>query len=973
MDEIILYGARIHNLKNLNLTIPKNTLTVVTGPSGSGKSSLCFDTIYAEGQRRYMESLSSYARQFLEQFSSTEVDSIRGLSPTLAINQKTNSKNPRSTVGTITEIYDYLRVLYARVGIAHCTKCGNVINRQSAEQITNSILKLPTNTRIELLAPIVKKRKGEHKEELSKFMSLGFSRVRIDGEIKNLSDDLSLNINKNQTHNIEIVVDRIILKDGIKKRLSDSVEQALKIGEGDLLVINSNSNTTNEIFYSEKNSCHHCDISFPELEPRNFSFNSPLGACETCNGLGTTKKFNDNLIIVNKNISINEGAIAPLAKKSSFLYHMVETIAKEEKINLNTPLKDLPKKFLNTLLHGSNKIYNFHFSTENSTFKFKKAFAGIHHWLHRKFYETNSEKIRNDLLEFINTENCTSCNGRRLNPWALSTKILGLSIMDFCELSIENAYQFVKKLEKELKGESAQIAARPLKEVAERLGFLLNVGLNYLTLNRSALTLAGGEGQRIRLATQIGSMLTGVIYVLDEPSIGLHARDNERLIKTLLSLRDLGNTVLVVEHDEETIRQADHIIDMGPGAGNNGGQIVAEGKLEEIMKNKKSLTGRYLSREECIPLIPLNERKKGSEFNSFISLEGATENNLKDLDIKIPLYSFVCVTGVSGSGKSTLIHDVLVPALSSNLVTNKNKIQNKIKNENENEKSSKQKRNYKNLSGHHHISNIIELDQSPIGRTPKSNPATYCGVFDNIRAIFAETSEAKIRGYKPGRFSFNVKGGRCESCEGSGVKKIEMHFMADVYITCQECNGKRYNSETLSILYRGKSIAEILDMSIEDAYNLFQNHKNISRILATLVSVGLGYMKLGQPATTLSGGEAQRLKLSRELGKNSSAHTLYVLDEPTTGLHFSDIKILLKAIHQLVVNGHSVIVIEHNLDVIKTADYIIDLGPEGGDKGGKIMFAGTISELLDRTTQSHTGYYLQKLLNQENSNYRKDN
>ncbi|MBF0297655.1 MAG: ATP-binding cassette domain-containing protein, partial [Oligoflexia bacterium] len=865
------------------------------------------------------------------------------------------------------------------IGTAHCTKCGNVINRQSAQQITNSIMKLPANSRLEILAPIVKKRKGEHKEELSKFMSLGFSRVRVDGEIKNLDSDL--NINKNQMHNIEIIIDRILQKEGIKKRLNDSVEQALKIGEGDLLLI---VNGTNELFYSEKNSCHHCDISFPELEPRNFSFNSPLGACETCNGLGSTKQIDDSLVIVNKNLSINSGGIAPLAKKSSFIYHMVSTIADEEKVNLDTPIKDLPKKFLNTVLDGSSKIYSFHFTTENSVFKFKKAFSGIHNWLHRKYYETSSEKVRSDLQEYINTENCTTCGGKRLNSFALATKIQDLSIMDFCDLSIENAYQFVKKLNKELKGEAAQIAEKPLKEVAERLGFLLNVGLNYLTLNRSAATLAGGEGQRIRLATQIGSSLTGVIYVLDEPSIGLHARDNERLIKTLFSLRDLGNTVLVVEHDEETIRSADHIIDMGPGAGIHGGEVVAQGKVSEIIKNEKSLTGKYLSNKEAITYTPLENRRidvlngKRWKEGEYIYLKGATENNLKNLDAKIPLHSFVCITGVSGSGKSTLIHDILVPAVSANLKVNKtskfyktSKTDNASKTNKTNKKDTtkssngeKRKNNFKTIEGIDSITNIIELDQSPIGRTPKSNPATYCGVFDNIRTIFSETNEAKVRGHKPGRFSFNVKGGRCESCEGSGVKKIEMHFMADVYITCQECNGKRYNSETLSILYRGKNIAEILDMSIEEVYSLFQNHKNISRVLGTLVNVGLGYMKLGQPATTLSGGEAQRLKLSRELGKNSKEHCLYVLDEPTTGLHFNDIKILLKAIHLLVENGHSVIIIEHNLDVIKTADYIIDLGPEGGDQGGKIIFEGTVNELVkskNNLYNSYTGKYIKKI------------
>jgi len=935
INEIIVSKAKVHNLKEVSVKIPKNSLTVVTGPSGSGKSSLAFDTIYVEGQRRYIESLSSYARQFLGQYQAPEVESISGLSPSIAIDQKTSSKNPRSTVGTITEIFDYLRVLYARVGTLYCPETGVEIKRYTAAQTVKELLKLPTKTKLHILAPVVANKAGDHSAEISKLLSMGFTRVRVNNEILLLDDEFKLD--KKKKYTIEIVVDRILIKEDIHKRLTDSVEYALKLAHGTINILIGDDEIRT---YSELNMSPNGEV-YPDLEPRLFSFNSPLGACKKCNGLGQTKTFDKSLMILDDNISILDGAITPISKKNNFLFKMILSIGEAEKVDLSKPLNKLSAKFIKILFEGSSKVYKYKFKSENSNFEFSKEFPGIPNWLNKKFTETNSEKVRKDLEAYMNIQECPSCNGYRLNNVALSTLVGEKHIMDITTMCISEAYDFLTKVK--LKGEKAEIADKLLKEIISRLKFLLNVGLNYLTLNRSAATLSGGESQRIRLATQIGSALSGVLYVLDEPSIGLHQRDNDRLIETLKSLRELGNTVLVVEHDEDTMLSSDYLIDMGPGAGLHGGEIVAAGKTEQVLKNKKSLTAKYLSGQESIE-IP-NERK---ELSRFIKLKKAKHNNLQSIDVNIPLDGLVCVTGVSGSGKSTLVHEVLVPAIKTYLTRA--------------HKSLYQRNNYHSISGDVSlIKTVIELDQSPIGRTPHSNPATYTGMFDLIRTLYSKTSESQIRGYKPGRFSFNVKGGRCEECEGNGVKKIEMHFLPDVYITCSECKGSRYNRETLSILYKGKNIADILEMSIEEGVDFFKNHPKLFKICSTLNDVGLGYMKLGQPATTLSGGEAQRLKLSKELAKRTKGHCLYILDEPTTGLHFQDIKILLKAVHSLVDQGHSVIVIEHNLEVIKTADYIIDLGPEGGDQGGTIVAQGTPEEVV-KVKGSHTAKYLKKVL-----------
>ncbi|CBW24961.1 UvrABC system protein A (UvrA protein) (Excinuclease ABC subunit A) [Halobacteriovorax marinus SJ] len=928
---IDIHKARVHNLKSVSIKIPKNTITVVTGPSGSGKSSLAFDTIYVEGQRRYIESLSSYARQFLGQYQPPEVESITGLSPAIAIDQKSSSRNPRSTVGTITEIYDYMRVLFARAGTLYDPTSGKEIRRYTPTQIVRELLKNPEKTKLHIMAPIISGKKVSLKTEVTKYQTMGFVRAYIDGEVIPLDDAPA------KADSFDIVIDRVLLKDGIEKRLTDSVEHALKLSNG---IVNILVGDDEVLSFSEKNISPTSGEIYPDLEPRLFSFNSPLGACDTCNGIGQKKDFELNLMITDENISILDGAIKPLSKKNSFLFKMVQSIANTEKVDLSKPLKSLPKSFTKILFEGSKKEYKYKFSSDSSYYEFSKSFPGITSWFERKYLESTSEKVRKDLEEFMNIKKCSSCNGLRLNEIALSTRILKKNIMDLSEMDIQSAYDFFKSVT--LKGEKKVIAEKLLKEIENRLLFLINVGLDYLTINRSASTLSGGESQRIRLATQIGSALSGVLYVLDEPSIGLHQRDNDRLIETLKSLRDLGNTVLVVEHDEDTMREADYIIDIGPGAGVHGGEIVAEGNLDQILKNKKSITAKFLSGELGIE-IP-SERKS---FKNFIELKKAKHNNLKEVSIKLPLGGLVCITGVSGSGKSSLVHEVLVPAIKTNIVkTNR---------------SLYRRSNYHSIIGADHLKSIIELDQSPIGRTPNSNPATYSGLFDEVRKLYAQTSESQVRGYKQGRFSFNVKGGRCEECEGNGVKKIEMHFLPDVYITCSECQGSRYNNETLSVLYKGKNIADILNMSIEEASEFFQNHKKMNRILSTMVSVGLGYIKLGQSATTLSGGEAQRLKLSKELSKTTKGHCLYVLDEPTTGLHFQDIKILLEAVHSLVDQGHSVLIIEHNLDVIKTADYIIDLGPEGGTKGGQIIAEGT-PEQVAKTKGSYTGKYLKRLL-----------
>jgi len=936
MDKIQVTKAKVHNLKNVDVSLPRNSLTVITGPSGSGKSSLAFDTIYAEGQRRYIESLSSYARQFIGQIEPPEVESITGLSPSIAIDQKSTTKNPRSTVGTITEIYDYLRLLYARLGEAHCPETGEKVAKQSPQQIVDQILKFKEGSKLQLLSPVIRNKKGEHKEELAKYQSMGFGRIRINGDMMSLDEKIA--INKSKFNNIDIVIDRLVMKDNIKSRLTDSVEHALKLSDGYLIVLVDDK----EHFFSEKNYSFKTGKSYPDLEPRLFSFNSPIGACEICHGLGISKTFDIDSLLLDENLSLEDGAI-PILKKNSFLMQMVRSVAEAEKADLEKPFHKLSDKFKAILYDGSEKIYNYKFESENSSWNFKKEFPGIVSWLEKKYNESESEKTRSDLEEYMIIKKCPGCKGKKLNPFALAATIQNKSIMDVCDLSISEAAEFVEKLN--FTGNQAIIAHKVLKEVRDRLKFLLNVGLDYLTLNRDAMTLSGGESQRIRLATQIGSALSGVLYVLDEPSIGLHQRDNEKLIQTLINLRDIGNTVLVVEHDEDTMLASDFIIDMGPHAGLHGGEVVATGTPDEIRKNKKSITGKYLNGDLKIQ-VPQSRRKLSQK----ITLNKACEHNLQDVTLNLPLGGLTCITGVSGSGKSTLVHKVLIPAIKNYLSRGKRG----------------SNANYHSITGVDQVQSIIELDQSPIGRTPHSNPATYTGLFDDIRNIFSMTNESKVRGYKPGRFSFNVKGGRCETCEGNGVLKIEMHFLPDVFVTCSECRGSRYNNETLSILYRGKNISDVLNMSIEEAVGFFENHPKVHRALKVLNDVGLGYIKLGQPATTLSGGEAQRLKLSRELSKSTKGQCLYVLDEPTTGLHFEDIKILLKALSKLIDQGHSLLIIEHNLDVIKTADWVIDLGPEGGKGGGQIVAEGT-PETLAKSSGSYTGKYLKKLLNNKNS------
>jgi excinuclease ABC subunit A len=932
MKMIQVTNAKVHNLKSIDVSLPRHSLTVITGPSGSGKSSLAFDTIYAEGQRRYIESLSSYARQFIGQIEAPEVESITGLSPAIAIDQKSTNKNPRSTVGTITEVYDYLRLLFARLGEAHCPETGEKVAKQSPQQIVEQILKFKTGSKLQILSPVIRSKKGEHKEELAKYSSMGFSRIRLNEEL--IALDEKITVNKSKFNSIDIVIDRLVIKDGIRSRLTDSVEHALKLSDGYLIVLKDDE----EFFYSEKNYSFTTGRSYPDLEPRLFSFNSPLGACPTCNGLGVSKSFDLNGLLLDENLSLEEGAM-PIVRKNTFLMQMVRSVAESEKVDLHKPFSKVSDRFKAILYNGSSKVYTYKFESENSSWNFKKEFPGVIAWLQKKYTESESEKTRGDLEEYMIIKECSDCNGKKLNAFALAATVKNQSIMDICDLSISEASDFFQTLE--FTGNRGIIAQKVLKEIRERLNFLLNVGLNYLTLNRDAISLSGGESQRIRLATQIGSALSGVLYVLDEPSIGLHQRDNEKLIKTLIALRDIGNTVLVVEHDEDTMMASDYIIDMGPKAGIHGGEIVAFGSPDEIKRNKNSITGKYLSGALKIT-IPTSRRS----LKDFIVLKRANLHNLKDVTLTLPLGGFVCVTGVSGSGKSTLVHKILIPAIRNYLSRGKRGVTS----------------NYHSISGVDKIQSLIELDQSPIGRTPHSNPATYTGLFDVIRNIFAMTNESKVRGYKPGRFSFNVKGGRCETCEGNGRLKIEMHFLPDVFVTCSECRGSRYNKETLTVLYRGKNISDVLDMSIEEAEGFFENHPKVNRALKVLNAVGLGYIKLGQPATTLSGGEAQRMKLSRELSKTTKGNALYVLDEPTTGLHFEDINILLKALNKLVELGHSLLVIEHNLDVIKTADWVIDLGPEGGSDGGQIIAEGT-PETVSQVRSSFTGKYLSKVLN----------
>ncbi|MCT4643008.1 MAG: excinuclease ABC subunit UvrA [Bacteriovoracaceae bacterium] len=930
MKKITITGAKVHNLKNIDVEIPRNSLTVITGPSGSGKSSLAFDTLYAEGQRRYIESLSSYARQFLGQMEAPEVESITGLSPAIAIDQKSTSKNPRSTVGTITEIYDYLRVFYARLGTAHCPISGEVLESQSASDIVKRILKHPEKSKVQILAPVLINQKGEHKELLGKFQSLGFSRVRANGEILTLDD--SVKLYKTKKNNLDIVIDRIVIKPGIKGRLNDSVEQALKFGEGNLIALIGKE----EFFFSEHLYSHKSGKSYRPLEPRLFSFNSPIGACSTCNGLGVSKVFDRTKYISSTELSIKEGAILPLGKNGGFYYTMVKSILEEEGVKETTPIDKWPAKVKKIIFEGSTKVYKYTFKSSNAAYEFNKAFPGLDKWLNKRYLESSSDSVRSNLEQYMMIETCPDCDGMRLNDYARHVEVNGKGIMDVSSMSIENAYAFFQKLK--FKKHQKIIAEKLLKEINNRLKFLVDVGLTYLTLNRSSATLSGGESQRIRLATQIGSALSGVLYVLDEPSIGLHQKDNDKLIETLKSLRDLGNTVVVVEHDEDTMKAADYLIDIGPGAGVHGGHIISSGKMS-VVKKSDSITGKYLSKKLKIE-VPKKRRKSIGE----ISLKGVSKNNLDNLDVDFPLGVMCLVSGVSGSGKSTLIHNALVPAVKASF-----------------SKVPPAKKCYKTCKLTSKVDQIIEIDQSPIGRTPKSNPATYTKLFDQIRILYAGTNESKIRGYKQGRFSFNVKGGRCETCEGNGVIKVEMNFLPDVYITCSSCNGKRYNDETLNVLYKGKSIADVLGMSVDEAKDFFEHHKKINRILSTLQSVGLGYLKLGQSSTTLSGGEAQRLKLSRELSKSTKGHCLYILDEPTTGLHFKDVQVLLDAMSDLVDKGHSMIVIEHNLDVIKSADHIIDLGPGGGVHGGKVVSQGTPQKVA-KSKKSFTAGYLKGML-----------
>jgi excinuclease ABC subunit A len=938
-EEIYIKGAQAHNLKNLELRLPRNKLIVFTGVSGSGKSSLAFDTLYAEGQRRYVESLSAYARQFLGQMEKPKLDYIEGLSPAISIEQKAASKNPRSTVGTVTEIYDYLRILFARVGTQYCYNCGDKVGSQTVDELVDHIMQNPQGTRIQILAPIVQNRKGEHKEELEEARREGFVRVKINGKMRDLSEDIQLD--KKSKHNIDIIVDRLVVKENIRSRMIDSVETALKLTDG-FLRVDYVDEDRQEIL-SESNSCARCGIGYPELTPQHFSFNSPIGMCPECNGLGTKMEFDPDLIVPDKSKSILEGAVANWGdlnkKKRSWTLQTLRALSKNFKFSLETPWEDLPTKIQEMLLYGSrNKRFNLKWRTGSGYGSYSTRWEGIIPTLKRRMAQTRSKYMRQYYMKFISDKPCPYCEGKKLRQESLAVRIAGKNIHDITTLSISNAKQFFENLN--LEGNQKLIAQEVLKEIINRLNFLINVGLHYLTLNRKAPTLSGGESQRIRLASQIGSSLVGVMYILDEPSIGLHQRDNRRLINMLQHLRDLGNTILVVEHDEEMIRTADQILDFGPRAGVHGGEIVFQGNVKQIVNAERSLTGKYLASKLK---INLPDKRRNPDFRKII-VKKAAQNNLKNIDVTIPVGVFTCVTGVSGSGKSSLINQILYPAL-ANIVN----------------KASKPEGKYAGITGQKYINKVIDIDQQPIGRTPRSNPATYIKLFDPIRKLFAELPASKIRGYQPGRFSFNVKGGRCEACQGAGVKQIEMHFLPDIFVTCEVCKGKRYNHETLAVKYKNKDISEILDMDVQEAMELFQNVPKIAKKLQTLIDVGLEYIKLGQPSTTLSGGEAQRVKLARELSKTSTGSTLYILDEPTTGLHFHDIKKLLQVLQRLVSMGNSVIVIEHNLDVIKCADYIIDLGPEGGDEGGRIVATGTPEEIAANKA-SYTGKYLKPYL-----------
>ncbi len=939
MSVITVRGAREHNLKNIDVTIPRDKLVVVTGLSGSGKSSLAFDTIYAEGQRRYVESLSAYARQFLDQNQKPDVDHIDGLSPAISIEQKSTSKNPRSTVGTLTEIYDYMRLLYARIGKPHCYKCNKPISAATVQDIVDNIRKLPKRTKFMVIAPIVRGRKGEYKRELSILRKEGFARIRIDGVMRDLHEDIQ--IDKKKKHDIDLVVDRLQMKDGLKQRLTDSVELALKKAEGLVViaVMDADGESSQDKIYSERFACHACHVSYPELEPRLFSFNSPHGACPSCDGLGAAMDMDPARIVPDEEKSLAQGAIQPWTGRfSSFYRGQLRGLCAHYNQSIDTPWKKLPKKFRQVVLFGSGSTeISYRFEKEDSVFAFTKEFEGVVGQLTRRLKEIQSEKGRDKLSRYMSQRPCHDCNGARLRPESLAIKVGGRDIHFVTGLSVADVATFFSALK--LNKRDAKIAGRVLKEVNERLSFLLAVGLSYLSLQRTAATLSGGEAQRIRLATQIGSALRGVVYVLDEPSIGLHQRDNDRLLSTLKRLRDLGNTVLVVEHDEDTIRAADHVIDIGPGAGLHGGEVVAEGP-PELIENSSTLTGDYLSGRRAVAVPQSRRAGNGHE----IKIYGASGNNLQNVDVAFPLGKFVCVTGVSGSGKSSLVNGTLYLALARHL-----------------HDGDYAPAAHSRITGLEHIDKVIDIDQSPIGRTPRSNPATYTGLFSIVRELFAGLPDSRARGYKPGRYSFNVKGGRCEACEGDGILCIEMHFLPDVYVTCEQCKGSRYNRETLEILYKGKSIADVLAMSVNEAIEFLNAIPKIKRKLETLQAVGLGYIKLGQSATTLSGGEAQRIKLSKELSKRSTGRTFYVLDEPTTGLHFYDVERLLKVLHRLADAGNTVVVIEHNLDVIKTADHIIDLGPEGGALGGMILAEGTPEDIA-RVKASHTGRYLRPML-----------
>ncbi len=937
---LIIKGAREHNLKNVDLTVPRDKFIVFTGISGSGKSSLAFDTIYAEGQRRYVESLSSYARQFLGQMEKPDVDYIEGLSPAISIDQKTTSKNPRSTVGTITEIYDYLRLLYARIGVPHCTVCGREIKQQTVDQVVEKVLSLEEGSKIQLLAPIVRGRKGEYVKELENVRKSGFVRVRIDSVVYDLSENIKLE--KNKKHNIEVIVDRLVIKEGIKSRLSDSIETATKLADG-LLIVDVTGKE--ELTFSLNYACPEHGVSFGEITPRMFSFNSPFGSCKKCSGLGVFMEISPSMIIPDRKLSIREGAVKASgwsAKDGNSIAGMYyEALGKKYGFTLDTPIEDFSYDAYEALLYGTKgEKMKMERTSSFGSGTYYTEFEGLINNLQRRYTDSTSENSRREIEQYMTTNNCQECGGARLSKEALSVTICDKNIHEVCSLSISDALKFVKELPDKLSERENMIAGIILKEIIERLTFLESVGLNYLTLARQSGSLSGGESQRIRLATQIGSSLVGVLYILDEPSIGLHQRDNEKLINTLKHLRDIGNTLIVVEHDEDTMLEADYVVDVGPGAGIHGGEIVCCGSVDDIKKCENSITGQYLSGKKKIP-VP-EERRKGN--GKSIKIYGAGENNLKNIDVEIPLGEFVCITGVSGSGKSSLINEVLFKYLSNELNGSK-KIPGK----------------FRKMSGLEHLDKVIDIDQSPIGRTPRSNPATYTGVFSDIRDLFAMTTDSKAKGFTASRFSFNVKGGRCEACQGDGIVKIEMHFLADIYVPCEVCKGMRYNSETLSVKYKGKSIYDVLEMTVEEGMNFFENIPKIYKKLKTLYDVGLGYVKIGQPATTLSGGEAQRVKLSTELSKPATGKTIYILDEPTTGLHTADVHRLINVIQTLVDNGNSVVVIEHNLDVIKSADHIIDLGPEGGDGGGMIVAEGTPEEVAE-VKESYTGQYLKKIL-----------